>query len=220
MPVELKVNLSAYGDDPAPGARITYRITIQNDSPNPVYNLRIWDTLPQNVQFSHALIPQAPSQDGQFIEWDMDGTVLDAYSVYIMEFVVIITHVQEGDMIQNIAAVDYNDGYYQPGVARHPPVYSEASFYPEGLPVVFPNPFSMKTAKDGSLKVLNLVPGSRVEVYTLSGEMVFASEAKSVRVQWDGRNRRGYYVSPGVYYYLITNRRTERVYRGKLFVME
>ena len=122
--------------------------------------------------------------------------------------------------IINNAFVDYTDGHYfqgSPHGERHPPIMSNASFYPIGKPAVYPNPFS--PINDGVVKFDNIVPNSVISIHTISGEHVRSIRVDFIRAQWDGRNRYGYVVSPGLYYFAIRNLTSNQVQRGKIFVV-
>ena len=112
---------------------------------------------------------------------------------------------------------DYNDPYYVDPL-RHPPISSNTAFYPRNMPVVFPNPFNPVTAKDGRLKFDNLIYGANIYVFTLSAEIVISLDATSIRMEWDGTNRYGQKISPGIYYYIIDL--GEKKVKGKLFVVK
>jgi hypothetical protein len=125
-----------------------------------------------------------------------------------------------------IAAVDYNDPYYYydygantNGInGRHPPIMSSACFYPIGKPAVYPNPFCPDT--DIVIHFDNIVPGSIVSIYTISGELVRDIQSPQIRTQWDGRNRFGSPASPGIYFFLIRNQASGQVLKGKIFVVK
>ncbi len=70
---------------------------------------------------------------------------------------------------------------------------------------VYPNPF---LAKHRYLIFDNLSPGSRIQVFTQGGSVVYhaslASDAGG-QLRWDGRNQSGARVTEGVYFYAITS---------------
>jgi len=150
----------------------------------------------------------------------MAGQTLNAGSQVAIDFTVQIMSVSEGQMITTTAGADYNDPYYTQAFGRHPPVFSSVHYYPEGQPIVFPNPFNPASANGGTLKFVDVVPGSLVMIYTISGENVAAMNCLSSRLEWDGRNRSGAKVSAGIYYYLITNQVSNQVKRGKIFIIK
>jgi len=198
---------------------IKYRIVLKNNALNSAYNIRVWDTLPDVLSFKEASSLYAPVVTGQLVEWDLKGVTLTPQSQFVLEFTAVVAGMLTGELIENIAAADYNDGFYTEDFMRHPPVYSEVSLYPGGIPVFYPNPFNRNSAAGGVLKIINLVPGSLVAFYTISGELVQVITASGTREVWDGRNRFGYYASPGLYYYVVTNKETKQRYRGKLFII-
>lgn len=83
---------------------------------------------------------------------------------------------------------------------------------------VWPNPFDPEAAARGTLKIADLPLGAGVEIYTVSGELVWKATAAEPRVEWNGRNEKGRLVSGGTYYYVI--RLGDQVLlKGKLVVL-
>ncbi len=220
-PVNLDITITSSGDDPAAGAQVTYRIKIENNDPGPVYNIRVWDTLPSQVEYLSSVYPQAPVQTGSLIIWELPADyVLEPGEELIITFKVVITSLPQTGMIMNSVSCDYNDMWYNTPANRHPAVESAANFYPEGLPVFYPNPFNSEEALNGTLKIDNLVPGSMVQIYTLSGEIVASMTAVMPKLQWNAKNRYGKAISPGIYFYTVKNSTTGSVRTGKIFVVK
>jgi hypothetical protein len=91
---------------------------------------------------------------------------------------------------------------------------------------VYPNPFNPELAVNGVMKFINLPYGAKVEIYSVSGELVM--QYKSVTqayVWWDCTNYTGSKVSPGIYYYIILPDNEQKPFqrkvlkRGKIFVV-
>ena len=138
-----------------------------------------------------------------------------------MVFTAVISNLQEGALVINTASADYNDGYYNLPEFRHPAIKSDQSFYPEGQIVVFPNPFNSATAVNGTLKFANMVPGALMQIYTLTGELVYAVDiGHNVKYYWNLKNRHGSAVSPGIYYWVVKNPVNNRTDTGKLFIVK
>jgi hypothetical protein len=136
-----------------------------------------------------------------------------------IDFVATITDLPpEKQPIVDYAAVDYNDTHYVENgpFGKHPPVYSSASFFPMGRPIVYPNPFNPDTQK---LKFENIVPGSTIFIYTVSGELVRTINTSLIRAEWNGDNSKGRIVSEGIYYFVIKNPNSSTALRGKIFVV-
>lgn len=179
-----------------------------------------WDTLPANLEFISNDGAVTPVINGNYIRWDMAGQTLTAGSSIYLDFTVEITGITPGNLIATTAGTDYRDPYYSPPFGRHPPVFSSVHYYPEGQPIIYPNPFNPASASGGTLKFVNVAPGSLIGIYTISGENVAILNCMSTRAVWDGRNRTGSRVSSGIYYYLITNQNSGQVKRGKIFVIK
>jgi uncharacterized repeat protein (TIGR01451 family) len=217
--VDLEISIRAAGDEPSVGAKVKYSITIRNSSASAVNGLNVWDTLPANLTYIPGQINGQPVLVDNVLFWDMSAATLAANSVLIIDFWVEINAIIPGDLIETRAWADYYDPHYVPALGRHPPVSSSAHFYPEDTVVVFPNPFNPRTAKSGTLKFLNAVPGSIIRIFTISGEAVIAINTSLIREEWDGKNRSGQEVSAGIYYYIITNQENKMTCMGKIYII-
>jgi uncharacterized repeat protein (TIGR01451 family) len=200
------------GDAPAPGAKIKYELAIRNIGTNPVNNIMVWDTLPVQLSFLNDLSGALSSENGQYLLWDLSSKpaaspLAPGDTIYV-DFNVQIKFINTDFPIANYAGCDY-----EVSGARYAPVFSKLVFYPMDQPAVYPNP-----ATD-HVKFMNIVPGSRIEIYTLSAELVYSQEAADVSVTWNCRNNSGRKASPGVYYYLIRNKEGKMGYRGKIFII-
>jgi len=71
--------------------------------------------------------------------------------------------------------------------------------------VVFPNPFKIKEAKDHRLAFHNLPSGSKVRIYTLSGNLVKEITAGPTGnyVTWEGKNEDEEECARGIYLYIV-----------------
>lgn len=221
------LSLSAEGEDPAEGARVTYKIELANNDTLPMAKICVWDTLPPGVVFAQNYSMVEPVITGQYVFWELpEDFVLNPGKSITLEYTVILTDLMDGEVITSRAGADYNDPY-NGGIpdgtgwvaGKHEPIYSNVAYYPGGLPVVFPNPFSPAGAINGRLKFDNLVPGSMIYIYTISGEMVITFKSGNIREEWDGKNWHGTKCSPGVYYYMIRNRGSSHVHKGKIFMV-
>lgn len=197
-----------------------YDITITNNDTEPAWNIRIWDSLPAQLQY-YSTEDQSlnPVIAGNFLEWDLPpGVVLMPGGSIVFEFTTVISSMDYSGYFLNAVSVDYNDPFYSP-VARHPAVTSSAVQYPGGPIVAFPNPFQVSSADE--VKFSNVPPGSELTIATISGEIVYAIDViGQVRAKWDGRNNRGQRVSAGIYYYIVRNMQSGQITRGKLFVVK
>jgi uncharacterized repeat protein (TIGR01451 family) len=230
-PVVLDIKLEVVsGGQPKVGAKISYKITITNNGYAPVDHITIWDSLPVEVKFSGSSFTGAPAvQNGNIVSWDITNKEIspgvfvpfslapgDTESIWFDSE--LLNAAPDKLPLMDFAATDYNDPYYYTGgpFGKHPPVISQAAFYPQDKIWVFPNPFNPD--KDGTVKFDNVVPGSVIQIYTISGEMVRAIPDSLVRAEWDGKNRYGRAVSSGIYFFVIKNQ--DRALKGKIFVIK
>lgn len=221
-PALLTIELTNRGDNPGPGAVVTYRIRVVNNDTTPAYNIRVWDTLPAEMYFDSTQSLYVTQVSGNYLQWDLPvGFVLNPGEEFTIVFNAVIINIEEGALVENSASVDYNDNMYNSPAYRHPAIESMQSFYPEGIIAVFPNPFNSATAVNGMLKFANLVPGALLRVYTLSGENVQAVDVKqNTKYYWDCKNRYGKLVSPGIYYWVVKNPVNGRTDTGKIYIVK
>jgi hypothetical protein len=88
-------------------------------------------------------------------------------------------------------------------VTSTPTVTPTPTATPPGLHL-WPNPYDPGYAYNGTLKVYQAPPGSKLSVYTVSGELVSSKEVNNEGwILWDGRNRFGVPVAAGIYFYAV-----------------
>jgi len=224
LPVTLGVTLKAKGDNPAPGAVITYSLRIVNNDYAPVSNITVYDVLPDELVFrAYTQNVASIEVNGNSLVWDFGPDfVLNPGESYTLEFTVeMLRQGQDGDLVINTADVQYNDPFYTVISGTKHSVMSNMSFYPEGIPAVYPNPFDRTKAKGGLLKFFNLAPYTSVRIYTLSGEGVFSGSTQSAPFFfWDGKNNYGKPISPGIYYWVTNNMTSGQINKGKLLVVK
>jgi uncharacterized repeat protein (TIGR01451 family) len=211
----LSIKKSVSGQPPAVGALITYSLEIRNSDTKPAFNLAVWDTLPAQVEFLYNNSGVPYTITGQYVRWDLSAepaaSPLNPGDVLYIDFECKITGLAGGIPIANYAGCDYYDAS-----GKHAPVFSGQVFYPLGIPVVYPNP-----ATD-HIKFTNIVPGSEIDIYTLSGEFVNSMDVQdsiTTIVTWPCINSHNVRVSAGIYYYLIKDSKGKAQYVGKLFIM-
>ena len=185
--------------------------------------MAVWDTLHQDMMFVSNNFEITPTQTGNYLYWDISTDslgnpfTLNPGGQITIEFTVrLIAIVPARQPFTNTVMTDYNDPFYV-SPAKHPALASEQSFYPIGKPVVFPNPFNLDT--DTVVTFDNVVPGSLIQIYTISGEAVKAIYTGIKTTTWDGKNRNGKTASPGIYYFVIKNQSNGEVRKGKIFVV-
>jgi hypothetical protein len=202
------------GDGPV---EVIYTIHAKNDPIRNVYNITMWDTLPAQVQFEEPISGPIPVVAGQYLFWDWGGGVVDPGQELVVAFKARILSRQPDTLFVNTAASDYNDDYY--AAIRHPIVYSNQAFYPEGRTAVYPNPFNPGSASSGNLKFVNMPLNSVVTIYSLSGEAVRTISTESTNAYWDAKNSEGNKVSAGIYFYVIRNLSGGYLLRGKIYLL-
>ena len=83
---------------------------------------------------------------------------------------------------------------------------------------VYPNPFSLTKAAGKTVKFDFLPPSSRLLIYNIQGYKVAEFAGISGRFEWNGTNREGKKVAPGIYFYDITA--AGRKFTGKLYIIK
>jgi len=202
---------------------IEYKIIIENKDIVSAFNIRVWDTLPKEVEFVDSYFVVKPVIEGGVIKWEMPYEMeIKPGERIIIEFRVKMTNTDGKGYITNIAYADYQDGYYNDtfGNGRHPVIASNINEYPEEPIIAYPNPYRISLEGKG-IKFANLPPNSTVQIYTLSGENVISlSTLTGTRVEWGGKNKKGQEVASGIYYYVIINKNSKEVVRGKIFIIK
>jgi hypothetical protein len=220
----LDMTLISDGENAQAGAIIEYKIIIENkDSSISAYNIRVWDTLPGEVEFIDSyFVVQPEIQDGVVI-WQLpENMILKPGDKIIIEYRVKMSKTDGIGFITNTVSADYQDEYYNDtfGNGRHPVITSNINEYPEEPIIAYPNPYKI-SEKSKVIKFVNLPPNCTVQIYTISGEGVISlNTLAGSRVVWDGKNRNGREVSTGIYYYVVLNKYSKQVVRGKIFVIK
>ena len=218
-PADLEVKLSVTGENPLVGSEIKYRMVVTNKSGSPAYNITINDVLPPGTSFRGTDFRTAsdPVVSGGTVTFVLDPSyVLEAGKQLVLEFSLTLDAIHS-DSIDNSVTVNWNDSVYNAGQNPNT-AFSEIAKYPLREPIVFPNPFSKSAAKDGVLKVANMVPQSVFVVYTITGEHVRSIKAESTFITWDVKNGNGADVSAGIYMYMIRNNYSKQLIVGKIFI--
>jgi len=84
---------------------------------------------------------------------------------------------------------------------------------------IWPVPFNPGKAVGGTLKMDCLQPGDQVSFYTLAGEKVFQVNSLGGQFNWDGTNKQGISVTPGIYFYAVV-RNGNVVKRDKFIIVK
>lgn len=211
----LTIEKSVTGDRPEAGADVTFTINVRNTTLQSVTNLLVWDTLPVQLAYNGYAAAVPPQVTGNYVTFIFP--VLNPGEIARIEITAKVLHMISGHPAQNTAWCDYNDAFYAAPL-KHPAISSNSVFYPADEPSIYPNPFNPDTAADNALKICNLVPGSHINIYTISAELVYTVDAVTTLEKWNAKNRYGKQVSPGIYYYVIQTP-DKHIYRGRLFIV-
>ena len=84
--------------------------------------------------------------------------------------------------------------------------------------VVYPNPYNREKAIRGTLKIEFLPQNSKIRIYTIDGYLVYEERDAAGHIEWDGKNKKGEKVSPGIYIYIIDTE--EKTYKGKIYIIK
>jgi len=223
-PAQLEITLTSDGENAGAGAIIEYRIIIENrDSKVSAYNIKVWDTLPGEVEFVSNYFVVNPVIEAGVVTWEMPKDMkLKPGEKIIIEFKVKMSKTDGQGFIENTVSADYQDGYYNDeyGNGRHPVITSNVNEYPEGPIIAYPNPYK-KSGESKGIKFANLPPDCTVQIYTVSGESVIALKTSiGSRVVWDCKNKTGVEVSSGIYYYVVLNKYSRQIVKGKIFIIK
>jgi uncharacterized repeat protein (TIGR01451 family) len=236
--IDIKLEAISGPQIPRVGDLVTFQITLHNGTDEDLSNIRIWDSLPPEVLFISTTFTDAPLiQNGNDIAWDISyksgvpfvlhgksTTYPDGQTETITFVIKIIAPSPNKGPIRMRAWADYSDLYYFPGGPfgdKHEPVPSDVCFYPLGKMVVFPNPFSPSTAVNHELKFQNIVPGSVIQIWTLSGEFVVLINTTTDSAVWNAKNKNGSPVSPGIYLFTCKNPLSAGLpLKGKIFLVK
>lgn len=222
------IDLDVTGSEPRVGSVLNYRITVRNPDTRDTSGLIIRMQLQPGLSLDSVDFVMQPQVIGNELIWDLTNNPSTGLPLtigpngttdrIIIDFSVRINAENAGGnpYVTTAIAEYYDPAYTYPGPRNS--VMSDQSFYPQGKVVVYPNPFSK--SKDKTVKFDNVVPGSVVQVFTIAGESVTSLQADEMKVYWNTKNSAGQYVSPGIYYFIITNQKSKAVLKGKLFVTQ
>jgi hypothetical protein len=192
---------------------------IINLTGSPAYNLQITAQLIDGISFKNTdfRTASAPVQTGNTVVFMLDPSyVLPAGGQITLDYTVTIDRIT-ADYFESSVVVKWNDSVFTN--AQNPDkAESDVVVYPLIAPVVYPNPVSIAKAKDGKMKVANMVPQSVFVIYTITGEHVISLKAENTKIYWDMKNGNGARVSPGIYLYIIKNNYSKQLIKGKMFI--
>jgi hypothetical protein len=83
--------------------------------------------------------------------------------------------------------------------------------------LIYPNPLDRSKAYNKSLKI-ELPWVCDVDIYNIQAYLIFEAKGVSGKIEWDGKNKAGEEVSPGVYYYVIKT--PSGKLSGKIFLVK
>ncbi|GEM_PF-1879051 len=144
---------------------------------------------------------------------------IDSGASLIYDFTIITDPALVSGAVINIdpVTVTYDDlPPFAPGNVK----LSNPSQISVGDIVVYPNPFNPATAIGGVLKFANLPRGTKIAIYTISGELVTDFNPKSAFAYWDGKNISRKMSAAGIYYYVLKYNNDQSVLTGKIFLIK
>ena len=108
-----------------------------------------------------------------------------------------------------------------------PTISPTPTFTPTCVTYVWPDPYSPKTAVGNSLRVSCMNAQTTVNIYTISGELVQTLDPSTacqvpdmwgMVYCWNGRNKKGFFVSSGIYIYVV-DQNNQDIQRGKFLMI-
>jgi len=180
----------------APGGRITYRICYDNlGNSYDVHNVVITDTLPAGLSFVSATGNYTFDETTGSITWEI-GTLPASSSGGCVQLVVdVLPSVTPETTIINSCTINSDD--------TPPTTQSDQTKISLVSPVeqmtVHPNPCD----QGEMLTIANIPEGSKVYIYTFSGEKVRVLCEQEGKVEWDLTNTQGSPVARGIYFFYI-----------------
>jgi len=130
----------------------------------------------------------------------------------------IPTGLLSGSLFTNMFTMDYSD--YRGGLnVKYPPKNSNIVSFGVGNFLVYPIPFSLTKALGAQLKFINVVPGSVIQIKSLSGRLVRSIQTMAMFASWDGKNDTGQRVAPGVFFYIATEAGSGSSKQGTILVV-
>lgn len=195
-----------------PGDTLTYTITVVVTGASAT-NVVVMDTLPNTETFvsfgtvSNG-VPSFNAGSSQ-LTWTL-STPLAPGSYQLIYQATVNNNVASGT-ITNTANLTYL------GLAS--PLTSSASVSISSSLHVWPNPFNPNLAVGGVFKASVVPAGAEMDIYSISGEMVWSKTSKDGgEIDWAGINNNQVQVSTGTYYYVI-HLGTKNLLVGKVLVL-
>jgi uncharacterized repeat protein (TIGR01451 family) len=198
------------------GGSIKFSVIVANTG-DAAYNVKLWDTVPMKMSF--------PEDNTNNSSWTLNGQVFSFNAGTILPGEIkqytFVLKTDDGLTDGTLIPVEGVTAGFSDAPSADPErrSISNSVIVSTGDIVVFPNPFNPKTAVNGLLKFANIPPEGIVNVFTVSGELVFRMPAVEPYVYWDGHNNYGGAVSPGIYYYVVTSPRYTFLKKGILYIV-
>jgi len=189
---------------------VTFNLAWMNREAHAV-DFRFWDTIPAGTVFESAT--GGGKLSGNVVSWAISG--IPAGWTGAVSYTVRVS--TSTDKLSQAAIGEY-------ATTAAPcltPVFSNTLVVsvsaPRSAPVkVYPNPFNPGKAVNGSVKFRGMRVGGKIRVYTISGRLVWDAVAGVDPVEWNGKNKAGEEVVPGIY--LWTSEGELGKERGKIFL--
>jgi len=201
------------------GTPVEIKISVRNIGGSTADGVIITEQIPPEMKFA--------TGPGLNIGWTVSGGVAtyNAGSIAAGEQLLLSLYLEplvaetaSGMITIPAASVDYTSPATDPSGTVLTAVSTAKSVW-IGSIKVFPNPFNPSTANQGRMQFINLPYGSRVVIYTVSGEQVVQYAAiNQGTAYWYGNNTSGSPVSAGIYYYVIYTVDSKVIQKDVIFV--
>ncbi|MDI6704468.1 MAG: T9SS type A sorting domain-containing protein [bacterium] len=210
--VDLLLDLKVSNKVAYPGDILTYTITYKNIGENSAEGVIIENELPDEIRFIDASPSPNPDIDRKVIwEKDENGCPISLSPGEIGKVTIkgeVGTDVLEGKLEDVATLLCYIPERYSLALkAKTLSTILRASPNLRSV-VVYPNPFKEKYSKSGEkVRFFNLTKRCRIEIYNISGELVFTYDKDDLTniYDWELKNNWGEGVASGIYIYYLTN---------------
>jgi len=213
--VEVLLEVIDYAVRSGETARV--RINVRNSGKDPAVNAVLWDSIPSGASLESGSSDNASWAFSSGVITRNIGTIMPGESRTYYYLLRADTGLPE----QYIIAVPEANCAFNDMLSPAVPKISislPGTIAILGQIHIYPNPFNPRTANGGKLKITGAPRDTKITIYSVSGELVISFFADASIVLWDGKNRYGKTVSPGVYFYHISWDSDKQYVKGKIFI--